>query len=123
ASKWGLRGLTKSAALGLVDWGIRVNSVHPAQVSDTYITSDAPPGWEKANELMLPSGRLANTDEIAHAVLFLASDEASYINASEIVLDGGAASIGGARVRAMLAKKINESSLQSDQNIYGGDQL
>ncbi|WP_459617010.1 SDR family oxidoreductase [Bordetella sp. 2513F-2] len=109
ASKWGLRGITKSAALDLLSWGIRVNSVHPAQVSDTQMTSEATAGWRHANERVMPAGRAAETVEVAQAVLFLASDHSSYINASEIVVDGGAMSIGMARVRAVLEEDFNLS--------------
>lgn len=109
ASKWGLRGITKSAALDLLGWGIRVNSVHPAQVSDTRMTSGATPGWRYANERVMPAGRPAETIEVAQAVLFLASDDSSYINASEVVVDGGAASIGMARVRTVLEEDFNLS--------------
>ncbi|MBV7483772.1 SDR family NAD(P)-dependent oxidoreductase [Bordetella sp. BOR01] len=109
ASKWGLRGITKSAALDLLSWGIRVNSVHPAQVSDTLMASESTAGWKHANERVMPAGRPAETMEVGRAVLFLASDESSYINATEIVVDGGAASIGIARVRALLEEDFNMS--------------
>jgi len=109
ASKWGLRGVTKSAALDLLGWGIRVNSVHPAQVSDTPMASDATPGWRYANERVMPAGRPAQTLEVARAVLFLASDDSSYVNGSEVVVDGGAASIGLARVRTVLEEDFNTS--------------
>lgn len=102
ASKWGLRGVTKAAALDLLDWGIRVNSIHPAQVTDTGMAASATPGYRYANERVMPLKRASRPDEVAHAVLFLASDEASYINAAEIVVDGGALSIGLPRVRTLL---------------------
>ena len=102
ASKWGLRGVTKSAALELLDWGIRVNSVHPAQVIDTGMAASATPGYRYANDRVMPLKRSSRPDEVAHAVLFLASEEASYLNAAEIVVDGGATSIGLPRVRTLL---------------------
>jgi 3alpha(or 20beta)-hydroxysteroid dehydrogenase len=102
ASKWGLRGVTKSAAMELLDWNIRVNSVHPAQVSDTGMAASATPGYRYANDRVMPLKRSSRPDEVAQAVLFLASDEASYINAAEIVVDGGALSIGLPRVRTLL---------------------
>ncbi len=101
-SKWGLRGVTKAAALELLDWGIRVNSVHPAQVTDTGMAAGATPGYRYANERVMPLKRASRPDEVAQAVLFLASDEASYINAAEIVVDGGALSLGLPRVRTLL---------------------
>jgi 3alpha(or 20beta)-hydroxysteroid dehydrogenase len=102
ASKWGLRGVTKSAALELLEWGIRVNSIHPAQVTDTGMAASATPGYRYANERAMPLKRASRPDEVAQAVLFLASDEASYINAAEIVVDGGAVAIGLPRVRTLL---------------------
>jgi 3alpha(or 20beta)-hydroxysteroid dehydrogenase len=102
ASKWGLRGVTKSAALELLDWGIRVNSVHPAQVADTGMAASATPGYRYANERVMPLKRASRPDEVAQAVLFLASDQSSYVNAAEIVVDGGAVSIGMPRVRTLL---------------------
>ena len=118
ASKWGLRGVTKSAALELLDWGVRVNSVHPAQVSETLMTAASTPGWRHANERAMPAGRPARPDEVAKAVLFLASEDSSYINATELVVDGGAVSVGLARVRAGLEEDFNRS-----QQRQGHDQL
>ena len=109
ASKWGLRGVTKSAAMELLDWGIRVNSVHPAQVAGTLMTASATPGYRHANERVMPFKRPSRPDEVAQAVLFLASDEASYINATEIVVDGGAVSIGLPRVRTLLEDDYNKT--------------
>ena len=108
ASKWGLRGVTKSAAMELLDWNIRVNSVHPAQVSDTGMASGATPGYRYANERVMPLKRASRPDEVAQAVLFLASEDASYINAAEIVVDGGAVSIGLPRVRTLLEEDYNK---------------
>ncbi|HWL28508.1 MAG TPA: SDR family NAD(P)-dependent oxidoreductase [Burkholderiaceae bacterium] len=113
ASKWGLRGLTKSAALELLDWGIRVNSVHPAQVADTLMTSASTPGWRHANERIMPAGRAVTAEEVAQAVLFLASEASSYINATEIAVDGGTVAIGLPRVRSALAEDFN-ASVQTD---------
>ncbi|RPI45141.1 MAG: SDR family oxidoreductase [Betaproteobacteria bacterium] len=110
ASKWGLRGLTKSAAMELLDWNIRVNSVHPAQVIDTGMAAGATPGYRYANERVMPLKRPSRPDEVAQAVLFLASDEASYINAAEIVVDGGAVSIGLPRVRTLLEEDYKRSA-------------
>lgn len=102
ASKWGLRGVTKSAAMECLAWNIRVNSIHPAQVIDTGMAASSTPGWRYANERAMPLRRPSRPDEVAQAVLFLASDEASYVNAAEIVVDGGAVSIGLPRVRALM---------------------
>ena len=109
ASKWGLRGVTKSAAMECLDWNIRVNSIHPAQVIDTGMASGATPGYRYANDRVMPLKRSSRPDEVAQAVLFLASDEASYINAAEIVVDGGAVSIGLPRVRTLLEEDFNRA--------------
>lgn len=105
-SKWGLRGITKTAALEFCDWGIRANSVHPAQVSDTRITDGAPPGHPEANARVIPYGRLARPDEVAYAVLFLACDESSYITGSEIVVDAGYTSFALSRLRRSLQSDL-----------------
>jgi 3alpha(or 20beta)-hydroxysteroid dehydrogenase len=83
ASKWGVRGLAKSAALELAPHGIRVNSVHPGVVR-TPMTADIP------DDLMtIPLGRPADPEEVSTFVLFLASDESSYATGTEFVVDGG----------------------------------
>lgn len=107
ASKWGLRGVTKAAALEYVDWGIRVNSIHPAQVSETGMSGSATEGYRYANQRVMPLARSATPDEVTQAVLFLASDESSYITGNEIVVDGGALSIGMPRVRTLLEAEFN----------------
>lgn len=101
-SKWGLRGITKTAALEFLDWGIRANSVHPAQVADTRITDGAPAGHPEANARVIPGGRLARPDEVAQVVLFLASDESSYVNGTEIVVDAGYTSFALSRLRKVM---------------------
>ncbi|HEX6423346.1 MAG TPA: glucose 1-dehydrogenase [Acidimicrobiales bacterium] len=87
ASKWAVRGLTKTAAIDLGHMGIRVNSVHPGGIDTPMVagtTADAP--FYKR----LPVPRMGSPDEAARAVLFLASDEASYIAGAELAVDGGA---------------------------------
>jgi 3alpha(or 20beta)-hydroxysteroid dehydrogenase len=87
ASKWAVRGLTKTAAIDLGRKGIRVNSVHPGGIDTPMIAgtaSDAP--FYKR----LPVARMGTADEVARAVLFLASDEASYTTGAELAIDGGA---------------------------------
>jgi 3alpha(or 20beta)-hydroxysteroid dehydrogenase len=89
ASKWGLRGLSKSAAMDLGPMGVRVNSVHPGGIktpmTDFGGDSDDTP-WAKA----LPLARMGQPDEVANVVVFLASDEASYVTGAEWSVDGGA---------------------------------
>lgn len=90
SSKWGVRGLTKVAAMELGHLGIRVNSVHPGGV-DTVMTNYEGVAREKVSERFrnIPLQRVGAPEEIARATLFLASDDASYIAGSEIVVDGG----------------------------------
>lgn len=82
ASKFGVRGLTKAAALDLGRYGIRVNSVHPGGIR-TPMTE----GVTVQEHLAL--GRLGEPEELAEVVVFLASDESSYATGTEFVIDGG----------------------------------
>jgi 3alpha(or 20beta)-hydroxysteroid dehydrogenase len=90
ASKWGVRGITKVAALEFGHKGVRVNSVHPGGV-DTPMGNPQGVGLEELNKLYtnVPLQRVGQPSEVANASLFLASDEASYINGAELTVDGG----------------------------------
>ena len=101
ASKWGLRGLTRAAALEFVARGIRVNAVCPATI-DTPLTAAGPPGHLAANRAAIPMGRPAAPEEVAEVVLFLASDQASFVTGAEIAVDGGLIAGGIAWMRAQL---------------------
>ncbi|GJF09453.1 3-alpha-hydroxysteroid dehydrogenase [Mycolicibacterium cyprinidarum] len=83
ASKWAVRGLTKSAALELGSHNIRVNSVHPGFIR-TPMTKYFPD-----NMLRIPLGRPGQPDEVATFVVFLASEESRYSTGAEFVMDGG----------------------------------
>jgi 3alpha(or 20beta)-hydroxysteroid dehydrogenase len=83
ASKWGVRGLAKAAALELAPHKIRVNSIHPGFIR-TPMTAGIPEDF-----LQIPLGRGAEPAEVSATVLFLASDEASYTTGAEFVIDGG----------------------------------
>ena len=91
ASKWGVRGLTKVAAMELGHKGVRVNSVHPGGVNTVMGVRPGPEGLAMAQKFYqgIPLGRIGQPEEIARVSLFLASDEASYICGTEIVVDGG----------------------------------
>lgn len=88
ASKGAVRLYTKAAACRYAAMGIRVNSVHPGFLP-AMRTSNPPP--ERAGYITsrVPLGRAGTLDEVANAVLFLASDEASYVTGAELVVDGG----------------------------------
>jgi 3alpha(or 20beta)-hydroxysteroid dehydrogenase len=83
ASKWAVRGLTKSAALELARHNIRVNSIHPGFIR-TPMTAHL-----SEDMVTIPLGRPAESNEVATFVVFLASDESSYATAAEFVMDGG----------------------------------
>ncbi|MCC7106555.1 MAG: glucose 1-dehydrogenase [Chloroflexi bacterium] len=102
-SKWGVRGLTKCAAMELADWGIRVNSIHPGLVESPMVQNS--PEFLRAMADTTPMGRGATCEEIATLVLFLASDESAYMTGSEVVIDGGFVAGAGYRqvVRAVRA--------------------
>jgi 3alpha(or 20beta)-hydroxysteroid dehydrogenase len=87
-TKWAVRGLTRAAARELAPHNIRVNSVHPGIIETRMLeTLDAVGARERVNQ-RIPMGRTASADEVARVVLFLASDEASYVSGSEYVVDG-----------------------------------
>ncbi len=90
-SKWGIRGLTRTAALELADSGIRVNSVVPGPLR-TAMTRR--PGWEDEDYerhygATVPLRRMADLGEVADLVVWLASDRASYCTGSDYAADGG----------------------------------
>ena len=91
ASKGAVRIFTKSAAIQYAKEGIRVNSVHPGSI-DTPMAGDRlnDPGLQRQANERTPLGRTAHPDEVAYGVLFLASDESSFMTGSELVIDGGA---------------------------------
>jgi 3alpha(or 20beta)-hydroxysteroid dehydrogenase len=93
ASKFGVRGITRSAAQELGKAGIRVNSVHPggimttmtATAFETFTDIADGEGFMRA----LPISRFAKSSEVSPLVVYLASDESSYCTGSEFVVDGG----------------------------------
>ncbi|WP_137149567.1 glucose 1-dehydrogenase [Mycolicibacterium sp. CR10] len=83
ATKFAVRGLTKSTALELGQFGIRVNSVHPGLVKTPMAD------WVPEDIFQSALGRIAQPKEISNLVVYLASDESSYSTGSEFVVDGG----------------------------------
>ena len=90
ASKWGVRGLTKVAAMELGHRGVRVNSIHPGGI-ETPMTVRQPEHRPFVQKYFkgVPLGRMGQPEEVASVTLFLASDDSSYICGAEIVVDGG----------------------------------
>jgi NAD(P)-dependent dehydrogenase (short-subunit alcohol dehydrogenase family) len=91
AAKHGVLGLTKQAAQEFAAAGIRVNAVMPGQTETTPMRQylDALPDGGERMLRRLPMGRMATPDEIAQAVVWLCSDEASYVNGVSLLVDGG----------------------------------
>ncbi|MFG2373010.1 SDR family NAD(P)-dependent oxidoreductase [Streptomyces sp. NPDC048504] len=96
ASKWALRGLSKVAALELAPRGIRTNVIHPGYI-ETPLMASANPVFVQAHLSLTPQGRAGTADEVAPLVVYLLSDEASYVNGAEITVDGGYAAHGGVK--------------------------
>jgi NAD(P)-dependent dehydrogenase (short-subunit alcohol dehydrogenase family) len=88
AAKAGLLGLTRSLARAVARKGITVNLVVPG-VFETEMTASMRPEAREAIRAMIPLGRRGDPRELAHAVRFLLSDEASYITGSVVTVDGG----------------------------------
>ncbi len=90
ASKGAVRLLTKATAIGYAKDGIRCNSVHPGPIA-TPMTEEGRADEERHRLLVsrTPLGRYGRPEEVAYGVLFLASDESSFMTGSELVIDGG----------------------------------
>ena len=84
AAKFGVRGLTKVAALELAQYGIRVNSVHPGVIQTPLAIAGPAPDMSR-----VAMGRMGKPEEVGSLVVFLASDESSFSTGSEFILDGG----------------------------------
>jgi len=90
ASKGAVRIMTKTAAVQFAPDGIRVNSVHPGFMPPMRTSkTSADPEWRAKMLAAVPMKRAGRVEEVAYAVLFLVSDEASYITGTELVVDGG----------------------------------
>jgi Dehydrogenases with different specificities (related to short-chain alcohol dehydrogenases) len=93
ASKFGVRGMTKSAAREVGEFGIRINSIHPGAIltAMAFAPDVVAATADHADAFMnaLPLNRMGKTREVTGAVVFLASDESSYCTGTELLVDGG----------------------------------
>ncbi len=102
-SKWGLRGLTHTAATELGRLGIRVNIVHPGYIETPMIAS-APLAMYQAQMALNPIERAGQPEEVAAVVCFLLSDAAAYVSGAEIPVDGGFTSSSGVKYMSELIR-------------------
>ncbi|MFF5936264.1 SDR family NAD(P)-dependent oxidoreductase [Streptomyces sp. NPDC012508] len=86
SSKFGLRGLTRSSALDLARYGIRVNSVHPGAVDTPMTAAVVAAGRDWSH---VPLGRMGRAEEVGGLIAFLVSDASSYVTGAEFTVDGG----------------------------------
>ncbi len=89
ASKAGINGFIKSAALEFSNYGITVNGIEPGNILTSGMKMHRSEEFIKSMEAAVPLGRLGTPRDIANTALFLASDEASYITGTTIIVDGG----------------------------------
>jgi len=93
ASKWAVRGMTKSVAIELASVGVRVNSVHPGIIETPMLAEFDAWGITPTVIERVPVGHSAPPEDVANVVLFLASDESRYCTGAEFVVDGGMTAI------------------------------
>jgi 3alpha(or 20beta)-hydroxysteroid dehydrogenase len=91
ASKWAVRGMTKTAMNEFGPSGVRVNSIHPGLIETPMLEQHPMIEQGMADQLVrrVPYRRLAEADEVAKLALFLASDDSEYLNGVELIIDGG----------------------------------
>ena len=106
-SKWGVRALSKVASLELGPRGIRVNTIFPGYI-ETPMTATAPEAFRLANIEVTPLGRLGRVDDVAPLIVFLISDESSYITGAEIAVDGGQSAHAGAKALSDAVRSASE---------------
>jgi 3alpha(or 20beta)-hydroxysteroid dehydrogenase len=95
-SKWGIRALSRTASLELGAQRIRVNAIFPGYI-ETPMTASAHPAFREANIEATPLRRVGRPEDVAPLVVFLISDESSFISGAEIAVDGGLSAHGGAK--------------------------
>ena len=88
-TKFAVRGMTKAAALECAHYGIRVNSVHPGVIATPMVVQEDTKAAVEEFSRHIPLKRVAQSEEVSHLIVYLASDESSYSTGSEFVVDGG----------------------------------
>lgn len=89
ATKAGINGFIKASTVEFAAYGITVNGVEPGNILTEGLTNGRSKDYIDAMEYSIPLGRLGTLRDVANAVLFLASAEASYITGTTIIVDGG----------------------------------
>jgi len=100
ASKWGLRGVSRTASMELGRFGIRVNTIFPGVIETPMAGAPAPEAWTRMVVGEIPMGRRGRPEDVAPLVVFLISDESSWISGAEIAVDGGQSAHGGMKTLA-----------------------
>ena len=115
ASKGGVVMLTKTMALELAQFGVRVNAVAPGYLQTPMSAAiDSPAFVQDFIERYIPLGRAGNVDDVAPLFLFLASDAAAFITGQVFVIDGG--QLAGQKASAELARRLYPPGAPGDQN-------
>lgn len=89
ATKWAVRGMTRSAAKELAPHGVRVNSIHPGIIDTPMLRALDDVEARENVRRRIPMGHEAGPEEVAKLVLYLASDDSRYSTGSEFIIDGG----------------------------------
>lgn len=111
ASKWGLRGVTRAAALEFAEHNIRVNTVNPGTIATPMVTGipdEVVENYVRIN----PNGRIGDPVEVAWAVLHLASDESTFTTGAELTVDGGFIAGGANRALDLAVRTSKEARSQ-----------
>jgi 3alpha(or 20beta)-hydroxysteroid dehydrogenase len=105
ASKWGLRGVSRTASMELGRSSIRVNTIFPGVIEAPMAGPPVPEGWNRMVLGEIPMGRKGRPEDVAPLVVFLLSDDSSWISGAEIAVDGGQSAHGGMKALADAARQ------------------